>query len=560
MYLLLSISNLMIAYNGSRAIGMLQLFFELYLASLFLTLLPKKARKILKFILSVTTYIICTIDIYCIEKLNTPINPTLLNTFLQTNSSEAQEAIYSYFDIHSILLLSIPLTLAAIHIIITHKYIAKINSFAHKQVEIIGFGATFLILLSLGCIKNEVYLFHRLIIGDNEKDTFIATGYEPTVRFYTSLHRIAHSFIEIEREWETILYLRDTLTKNYVDSCNFTSPEIVLIIGESYNRHHSGLYGYNKNTTPFQIQHKKEGRLFVFNDAIAQWNLTNNIFRTLLSTHVNESNGKWYQYPFFTTLFREAGYDVTFISNQYIQELSCRYSDFNENIIVNDASMSNAQFNRRNSKRYPYDEGIIKEYSAMNINTNSKGRLTIFHLMGQHIDFSNRYPAEWKKFDTSMYDNNKHEEAEIIAHYDNATLYNDYILHCIIDLFKNNDAIIIFMPDHGERTCDDGNGYGRSFSFNRGDVVQQYEIPMWIYITEEYSRLHPEIARDVSLSVNKPICTNNIAHMLLYLGGIHTPYYNKKYNPLVKEFDESQPRMINGEHNYNTLAEQWNLE
>ena len=38
MYILLSISNLMIAYNGSRVMGMLQLFLELYSVSLILTL------------------------------------------------------------------------------------------------------------------------------------------------------------------------------------------------------------------------------------------------------------------------------------------------------------------------------------------------------------------------------------------------------------------------------------------------------------------------------------------------------------------------------------------
>lgn len=557
MYILLSISNLMIAYNGSRVMGMLQLFLELYSVSLILTLFPLRARRILKFILSFAAYIICAIDIYCIGKLRTPINPTLLNTFLQTNSNEASEALYSYIDVHSILLMLIPFILAALHIFTTFRYIKNIDSFAHRHSEAIGLGTALIILLSSCCIKNEIYLFHRLIIGNDEKETFIATGHEPTVRFYTSLHRMLHSLIEIKRERKAILHLQETLTRSHVDSCSFTSPNIVLIIGESYNRHHSELYGYDKNTTPFQAQYKKEGNLFTFSDAVAQWNLTSDVFRTLLSTHVNESNGEWHQYPLFTTLFREAGYDVTFISNQYIQELSDTYSDFNENLLINDVSMSNAQFNRRNTQRHTYDEGIIEEYSAMYKEDNSRGKLTIFHLMGQHVDFSNRYPEEWEKFNASIYDNRKYEERQIISHYDNATLYNDYILHRIVDLFKNDDAIIIFISDHGERTSDDGNGFGRSFSFSKGDVEQQYEIPMWVYITDTYRRQHPEMTQDIANSVNKPICTDNIAHMLLYIGGIHTPCYDSRYNPLAKEFDGSLPRIINGEHNYDTLTKQW---
>ena len=44
-----------------------------------------------------------------------------------------------------------------------------------------------------------------------------------------------------------------------VDSCTYRSPNIVLIIGESYSRHHSQQYGYFMNTTPRQIAREKDG-------------------------------------------------------------------------------------------------------------------------------------------------------------------------------------------------------------------------------------------------------------------------------------------------------------
>ena len=37
-----------------------------------------------------------------------------------------------------------------------------------------------------------------------------------------------------------------------------------------------------------------------------------------------------------------------------------------------------------------------------------------------------------------------------IADYDNATLYNDIVLSKIVDLFRQQEAIVIYLSDHGE--------------------------------------------------------------------------------------------------------------
>ena len=556
-YAVLAVCNLMIAFGGSRVLGLLQLFLELYIASAMLMLIPPKGRTIAKHTISLIICVVCAVDLYCWSRLGSPITPTLLNTFLLTDSSEATEALSSYLDIHSILPALIPVMLATTHTALASckKCGSRINAITKKHVNHIGVVTTVLLVASVAtCLKNERYLFHRFILGYDEKETYMATSTEPTLRFYTPVHRLANAIVEIRRERDSIIHLRENISNSHVDSCSFTSPEIVLIIGESYNKHHSQLYGYDKETTPKQKLHMNKGRLIPFSDAIAQWNLTSDAFRTLLSTDVITDENKWHDYPLFTVLFRTAGYEVTFISNQYVRDKADTYSDFNENILVNDKVMSDAQFNKRNTKRYTYDGEVIDEFETMERDTTHKGRLTIFHLMGQHIEFESRYPAGWARFDASMYDKADINERLITAHYDNATLYNDHVLDRIITLFKEKDAIILFMADHGERTCDDGTGYGRSFSFNEGDVRQQYEIPMWAFITGKYRELHPQMAQKIMDASNKPVCTDNIAHLLLHLGGVHTPYYNKAYDPLHEEFDHTAKRIINGEHDYDSLT------
>jgi heptose-I-phosphate ethanolaminephosphotransferase len=280
----------------------------------------------------------------------------------------------------------------------------------------------------------------------------------------------------------------------------------------------------------------------VYDNFIAQWNLTYDVFKNLLSTHCANDSEEWHQYPLFTTLFKNAGYNVTFISNQFITS-SDTYSDFQENILLNDTRMSKAQFDSRNDKRFNYDGEMLDEYKGFG-DSKKKGNLTIIHLMGQHIAFGERYPKEWEHFTAAMYPHLPEDEANIVAQYDNATLYNDYVLSRIIEEFKEKDAIIIHMSDHGERSGIRGNGYGRDFTLSSESIEEQYEVPFWIFMTKEYVKKHPAIAEEIADSRNKPLCTDNIAHLMLSLAGIKTPYYNARYNPLSADFDSTQHRLI----------------
>ena len=65
------------------------------------------------------------------------------------------------------------------------------------------------------------------------------------------------------------------------------------------------------------------------------------------------------------------------------------------------------------------------------------------------------------------------------------------------------------------------------------------------------------MAQKIMDASDKPVCTDNIAHMLLHLGGIHTPHYNRAFDPLSTEFDPTTKRIINGEHDYDSLSAIW---
>lgn len=541
-----AVCNTFVVWNSSRMIGFMQLFLELYLLTAIITIFPNKIRQAVKISLSILLCPISIIDLFCYCKLKMPITATLLNTLLQTNTSEATEALSSYTTIDETtypVIILLLLTISATATALSKRARSFVGNIARKAETGIGVFATAALTVALYfAAGNEVYLFHKLILGKSEKEIYEVTQREPSVRLYTPAHRMTSAIIEYRQERSTIASLLSGIEKSTVEECAFTSPEIVLIIGESYSRLHSQLYGYDKPTTPHQMQLSKDSNFVVYDNFIAQWNLTYDVFKNLLSTHCASDDGEWHQYPLFTTLFKNAGYNVTFLSNQFITS-NDTYSDFQENILLNDSRMSKAQFDIRNEKRFEYDGELLDEYGKTE-SSDKRGNLTIIHLMGQHIAFGERYPKEWEHFTASMYPHLPENEGNIVAQYDNATLYNDYILSRIIEGFEEKEAIIIHMSDHGERSGIKGNGYGRDFTLSRESIEEQYEVPFWIFMTQEYAKKRPAIAQKISDSRSKPLCTDNIAHLMLSLAGIKTQYYNAQYNPLSADFDSTRHRLI----------------
>ena len=97
-----------------------------------------------------------------------------------------------------------------------------------------------------------------------------------------------------------------------------TSPIIVLVVGESANRHHSQLYGYPLPTTPHQLALKNgKDSLAVFADVVSPWNLTSRVFKQIFSLQSVGEKGDWSDYALFPAVFKKAGYHVSFLSNQF---------------------------------------------------------------------------------------------------------------------------------------------------------------------------------------------------------------------------------------------------
>ena len=131
-------------------------------------------------------------------------------------------------------------------------------------------------------------------------------------------------------------------------------------------------------------------------------------------------------------------------------------------------------------------------------------------------------------------------EKQVIAEYDNAVLYNDFIIDEIIKRFEDKNAIIIYISDHGQSVYDVENFMGHMDGIIDTSLI---EIPMLIWTSKKFQAEYPDINKRISESVNRPYMTDDIIHTMLDITGIETEDYEPSRSIINASFDTTRPRI-----------------
>lgn len=551
-----------------------ELFFDVSILCVVLWLLPYKISLWAKRVIYFLFYLLVVVDVYCFVKFDTTITPTMLLLVGETDSREATEFLESYLTPDVVFSrLGWVLLVMVVHIIWAQvwrnrkKCLAWIKAKCnfdlknavrwHLAEPWLGLIMLVLFVVSAAnCIADKA-AFLRLMSYDNIGQVEHELTKKEKAQLYLPGYRLMFSIYANEITAKQVNKLVDNIDKAKVDSCSFRSRNIVLIIGESYNRHHAGLYGYDKNTTPRQARRAQKGELIPFSDVVAPWNLTSFVFKYLFSLYTVGDKGEWCDYPLFPELFRKAGYHVTFLTNQFLPQAKEAVYDFSGGFFLNNPLLSSAMFDTRNTRLYRYDAGLLADYDRLR-NENRDNNLIIFHLKGQHVDYRTRFPLDRRHFNPEDYDRPdlKEKELRVLADYDNAILYNDSIVDQIIKRFEDEDAIVVYVPDHGEECYEgDVHFYGRMHSteITARLAREEFDIPFWIWCSHKYMVGHPSLFNDIVKSKNRRYMTDALPHLLLYLAGIQTPYYRSDLNVIGDEYNENRPRILKNTTDYDKL-------
>ena len=572
-----------------------ELFLDIYLACVLLSLIPSRVRRWVRGLFYVVLYTVAIIDVFCFWKFSSSLTPTMLLLVGETNSREAGDFFNTYLSTDVIFSpIGWLLLLILFHILFVcrqwlYKFIPenykhllqnateKLRLFTCRfHLRFVG-GIAVLALFIAGVINsyNNKVQMTRLMTADTIGTVEHILTEQNRACFYLPIYRLAFSVYSNHLASQQVNRCIAAAKTVKVDSCSYQSPNIVLIIGESYGKVHSQLYGYKYPTTPRQVKLERSGLLTRFSDVVSCWNLTSFVFKNVLSMHVVGQKGEWCDYALFPELFKKAGYNVTFLTNQFLPQAKEAIYDFSGGFFLNNPELSKFLFTTRNKSLHRFDEGLLADYDGLVksgdiVINNARDRksaakdpnLIIFHLIGQHVNYRTRVPNDRRVFTAADYAESRPDLSErrrrVLADYDNACLYNDSIVASIIKRFENTNSIVIYMPDHGEECYEPGRNFicrNHSADVDWPLAHYEFEVPFWIYCTHRYAVTHPEIFKAIKDAKDKRFMTDALPHMLVWLAGISAKDYRPAYNLLSPQYNERRPRILKHVADYDKLRD-----
>lgn len=495
-------------------------------------------------ILKVTFYsfaiLLIVIDIYhYVSFHDTLLNPVSIMLILETNKYEINSFIDDYLLTEAGLITGFVALLLAIACVLAEKtrvWISKrLDTLPSNSKTIIG--GFLLLVFVCGLLSFRCYfeLF-------NSKNIEEIDGWNK--RYLQNADRVTnliYCFCEIKATGEALKTAELNTIKLIKEKQGLAwsndSTTVILVIGESYSKSHSNLYGYSHQTNPRLKTEQRKGNLFVFNDVLSPNMHTLEALRNIFSINSVGKGEKWYDYPLFPAIFHQAGYRVLFWDNQ--DDSQAKYPfDFTLNAYLHSPVISELSYDAQHPYVSLYDGELVDDFSKYwSDHHGGMHHLVMFHLQGQHLRAEDHYPqtAEFQKFTADSIKRTEawmtDEKKQEIAHYDNCTLYNDSVIAQIISIFRDQSSVMVYLSDHGENVYDIGDCVGRLY-----DIPYFYDIPFMIWCSDKYKEQHADIVEAIQKSVDKPLMSDNLCHLLMRLGGIKSVYYHESRDVLSPQY------------------------
>jgi len=480
------------------------------------------------------------------------IDPSIINPIIETNEREASEFFQTFlFDIKGVISIAvICITICIISLIeknrkqICSKFLS--HQLLYKTVDIVGILASIVGIFNFSVYKSifSASTTDEMGIGDPMLyDSFTASIFSiQSVRL--AKNEIQKTILLTEKCKPGIIKENDSLN-------------IILIIGESYIKSHAAVYGYYLPTTPNMTKEKISGNLFLFNNVIAPYAGTSAVVRNVLECNSIAMKEPWYNSLYFPTIFKKSGFNVDFWDNQR-DDFTKGVDTYTLDALLYDPALSRITYNATNHQSFKYDDELIQNYEKKR--PLAKYKFDIFHLWGQHVDASERYPHDkFSRFSAKdihskapyMTESKKQD----IANYDNATYYNDYVLNHIINLYRDKNTVLVYFSDHGEEVYDYRDSKGRVEAApgqEKNWLKYQFEVPFVIWCSDKYKALHPDVIHRIKASLNRPFMTDNTCHLLFDLAGLKTIYYRPERDLISTKFKPSK-RIVNNNTDFDAV-------
>lgn len=479
-----------------------------------------RAAKILLLAVSVPLF---AIDIFTLWHYQTPFNEVMMEIALMTNPREGSEFLMDFlFQRHF-------LTFAA-GIIILLAVLRKIYSLIQRHMAVL---VSIIVIIVMTGIAGIVHL--KIVKNYSVRHTLckvtawlFAPARWPLMA--SKLHRMHEAYQAV---------LSAAPSDVEITSSGRGIPYVVFILGEATSRNHMQLYGYNLPTTP-KLSARKD--IHVFSDVISPHAVTIYVMHKIFTFYRYGMPGEWFTYTSLFRILKEAGCHTAWMSNQEFQIGG-------EAVRLYSVQCDSAEFTEKHRVEYDkgkFYDGALLEYVDEAMKSRQPENFYLIHLMGTHVRYIRRYPPEYEKFsanDEAGLEGISRSQKQTRAEYDNAVLYNDFVVDEIIKRFENENAIVIYVSDHGEEVCDIAATFGHHDGIIDRNMI---EIPMIIWTSQKFRQSYLELEARIASSVNRPYMTDDMIHTVLDIMGIETPEYDSSKSVINPKFDSSRKRIYAG--------------
>ncbi|HJR30050.1 MAG TPA: phosphoethanolamine transferase CptA [Pseudomonas sp.] len=324
--------------------------------------------------------------------------------------------------------------------------------------------------------------------------------------------------------------------KNLTDSMANQPATLVLVIGESTNRQRMSLYGYPRETTP-ELDKLKD-QLAVFNNVITPRPYTIEALQQVLTFADEENPDLYLTTPSLVSMMKQAGYKTFWITNQQTMTkrntmLTTFSEQADEQVYLN---------NNRNQNAAQYDGDVIEPFNKALADAAPR-KLIVVHLLGTHMSYQYRYPPTFNKFTDrkGVPDGVRDDQVPTYNSYDNAVLYNDFVVSSLIKDYAKTDpnGFLLYLSDHGEDVFDSAghNTLGRNES---KPTAPMYTIPFMAWASPKWRETHDwSFAGDLA----RPYSSSHLIHTWADLAGLSFDELDRSKS-LVSDSFKPRPLMI----------------
>jgi heptose-I-phosphate ethanolaminephosphotransferase len=394
-----------------------------------------------------------------------------ISVAMQSPHNEIVEYMNEYVNISDILTLFYIMVVIVISILFLLKY--KQNK-ASKYVYIF-------LVISLAILQNQEPL--------------------KTVKYFFKTAKINNAILNRA----ITLQNYDLITKN--QPLGFYD-NVIIIQGESANKNYMGIYNSSFKTTPFLQSLISEKNFYCLNTISA----SNQTRYSVPTAFTDASVENWYDgYSKKLSLisdFKENRYKTYWLSTQGQRGLH----EDSITSIANEADIK--KFFYSDAKK---DFAVVDYLNEISNQLNTK-ELFVFHIMGSHFNYEERYPKDFSPKSSTFKEK-----------YENSIRYTDLIIEKIVNYFhKRGDSfLVIYFSDHGEVVSESKHGHGYFPSYK-----EEYEIPFCIYSSINNSQLKDFYKKNNNRLIN----AENMNSYIKYISGI-TDEVNISYATKVFSLD-----------------------